>query len=64
MENEEKKTAKITFMVTAPTLHSQLCIKRHFSIFDPEQRKRSYPVIITFWDTPTLYSYSVGAPPQ
>ncbi len=38
--------------VGAPTLHSQLFIKKYF--FNPAQRRRSYAVIFTFWDAPTL----------
>jgi hypothetical protein len=46
-----------TITGAAPTLCSKLCIKIH-----PGQRRRTYAVIITFWDIPTLCNYSVGAP--
>jgi hypothetical protein len=33
------------------------------TFFNPAQRRCSDAVIDTFWDTPTLRSYSVGVPP-
>ena len=57
---KKKKSAKLTLQ--RRRAYAVLSILHKNTSFNVGQRRRADAVIITFWDTPTLYSYSVGAP--